>query len=292
MASVKRTFYPELESLRGVAALFVVIFHVYASEIPNAATLSHPTFTNITNLVITTVFGGTGAVTLFFVLSGYVLAQSLNRVDSLTPRTYFAFVIKRLFRLMPAAWASLILAAALIHFYYRVPMPSNLWRAALLDVDAVQPLNGPLWSLHVELWASLCFPFLVMFNRLLSPLFQIGMLALLYNISATYGYPYFTVFLFCFQFGIMVPSIFLPAFARMSQRASTLLFFCAVAAVLVPTNISNMGLLGVKEHTHIEGLGAALVVAYLLSERGVWLSDLLNIPILRKPIVECLRFGL
>jgi peptidoglycan/LPS O-acetylase OafA/YrhL len=68
-----RAFYAELESLRGLAAFVVLMQHIFSNLHPTRETLLTPTFNGIANLVITSVFGGTGAVTLFFVLSGFVL---------------------------------------------------------------------------------------------------------------------------------------------------------------------------------------------------------------------------
>src|ERR1043165_724769 len=79
-------FLPRLEALRGVAAVAVVGYHAHNDE------------------VVT----GMAPVVLFFVLSGFVLARSLER-DS-TPLTFFR---NRVYRLLPAAAASVLLISAL-----------------------------------------------------------------------------------------------------------------------------------------------------------------------------------
>src|ERR1700716_1067651 len=77
----KLTFLPRLESLRGIAAVAVVGYHVLGLAIDTSVT-------------------GMAPVVLFFVLSGFVLARSLandsNPVD---------FLWHRVFRLFPAAAA-------------------------------------------------------------------------------------------------------------------------------------------------------------------------------------------
>ena len=75
-SQTSRRFYPHLESLRGVAALCVVLFHAFGNRSPQPELFANPTPDAIANLILTSIFGGTGTVTLFFVLSGFVLAES------------------------------------------------------------------------------------------------------------------------------------------------------------------------------------------------------------------------
>jgi peptidoglycan/LPS O-acetylase OafA/YrhL len=277
----KSRFYTELESLRGVAAVTVVLFHIFGGRSPNPETLHQLDFTAVANLIATTLFAGTGAVTVFFVLSGFVLGESLCREPGLNARSYLEFIIKRAFRLLPAAWVSIALAIGL--FAIRdVPIPwDQLGPALALREQALPIFNGPLWSLNVEMWASAVFPLLVFANRLISAPFQIVILALLMWMSNTGGFPSWTVFFFCFQLGLMVGTVFVPAIARMSDRAAFALFVLAVFAVLVPTNLNLLGFITTRDHTHIEGVGAAFVVGYILTPQGAWLSRALNVRPLR-----------
>lgn len=80
-----------LDGLRGIAATIVVIRHVF-----NAAAMPVETRIAILHSPLAVVLNGQGAVQLFFVLSGFVLAASLARgrgwVDLLQ------FYVKRVFR--------------------------------------------------------------------------------------------------------------------------------------------------------------------------------------------------
>jgi len=91
----EKGFIPRLESLRGLAALAVVIYHIWQQ-------LSDSSLTGWLDLIfcrlIASVANGIGAVVIFFVLSGFVLARSLDR----DPNRY-RFLRNRVFRLLPAA---------------------------------------------------------------------------------------------------------------------------------------------------------------------------------------------
>lgn len=277
----QRRFYTELESLRGIAALTVVIFHVFAAKLPDPKTLSHLDFTAVANLILTSLFGGTGAVSLFFVLSGFVLAESLGRLNALSSRSYLEFMTKRAFRLMPAAWASIVLAIVLFKITQSPIRWDLLIDALLLKQPVLTYFNGPLWSLHVEMWASAVFPMLVFANRYISAPFQIVIVAVLLWLPYSGICPYWAIFFFCFQFGLMIRSVFIPFYQRLPDRVSLSVFIASLLTVTVPTNLSLMGYLGTIDHTHIEGLGASMVISYLLVPRGAWLAQALNMAPLR-----------
>lgn len=280
-------FYTELESLRGVAALMVVFFHIFGAR-PGPETLSRLDLDAVTNLILTSVFSGPGAVTVFFVLSGFVLGQSLEREPALTSRSYLEFIVRRAFRLLPTVWTAIVLAIV-VSLVMKVPVRWDLLgpvfvlqEQALLDFNApVTSFLFPLWSLHVEVWASAAFPILAFANRLLSAPFQILILALLLWVSNSGEFPFWTACFFCFQFGLMIRSVFVPAVERMPKRLAFALFVLAVIAVTVPTDLYLLGFIGTVDHTNIEGFGAAFIVAYLLVPQGGWLARALNFRPLR-----------
>lgn len=283
----KSRFYTELESLRGVAAMMVVFFHIFGGR-AGPETLSHLNFPTVVNLILTSVFCGPGAVTVFFVLSGFVLGESLQREQELTSRSYLAFMIRRAFRLLPAVWTAIALAIVISEIM-TVPIHWDLLGSVLtLQQQAIFTFNDPvtsylfpLWSLHVEVWASVVFPILVFSNRLLSAPFQIVVLATLLWVSNSSGFPFWTMFFFCFQLGLMIRTVFTPAIEGMSKRLAFVLFIVAVLAVMVPTNMYLLGFITTTDHTHIEGFGAALIIGYLLAPQGAWLARALNVRPLR-----------
>ena len=123
-------FLPRLEALRGIAAVAVVGYHARNDE------------------VVT----GMAPVVLFFVLSGFVLARSLER-DS-APLTFFG---NRVYRLLPAAAASVLLISALYwqFGFYVGFLPSFDALNIILNALMIRSdINGPMWSLTVECFAT------------------------------------------------------------------------------------------------------------------------------------------
>lgn len=101
-----------LDSLRGIAALMVVIYHANCwLDFTKDKFIQSTTPSHILNIF----FSGNTAVALFFVLSGFVL--SLKYVNKSTDKSrdesikfhLGEFLIKRIFRLYPAFWAVLVI---------------------------------------------------------------------------------------------------------------------------------------------------------------------------------------
>lgn len=96
----------DIEVLRGVAVLYVVIHHAYHNLIPWVSPQLEVFFHN---------FGGWAGVDLFFVISGFVIARDLlPRLRGCSEREEFfrtavAFWVRRFWRLIPSAWLWLVL---------------------------------------------------------------------------------------------------------------------------------------------------------------------------------------
>src|ERR1700739_3826952 len=126
----KLAFLPRLEALRGLAAVSVVGFHA----------------------VNDTIVTGMAPVVLFFVLSGFVLARSLEQNPSPV-----AFFRNRVFRLLPAAAATVLLFSALywrFGFYVGYLASFSPLNVALNASMIRSDIDGPMWSLTVECFAA------------------------------------------------------------------------------------------------------------------------------------------
>ena len=88
--SVAKAHYDELDILKGIAIVFVVLYHFIGTLIP---------------------FGFLG-VEIFLVISGYLLMKSLLRSMDSDRVRFFPFMSKRLLRLLPAVLAAAILSFA------------------------------------------------------------------------------------------------------------------------------------------------------------------------------------
>lgn len=138
---------PELDALRGIAAIGVMLFHytVRAPEVlPSAATIGlHVPF-------------GEYGVQLFFAISGFVIFMTLEGTRSTAD---FAFA--RFSRLFPAYWAAILLTTAAM---YLLGAPSLLQSGSVIaanftmlqDFAYLPSVDGVYWSLTVELAFYLC----------------------------------------------------------------------------------------------------------------------------------------
>src|ERR1700730_4229311 len=145
----KRDFLPRIESLRGIAALTVVGYHVWGGFSSSSGWnwLDAPAFRGLMALS-----NGIGAVVAFFVISGFVLARSLSANPD--PIRYFR---NRFFRLFPAAIAVVGLVAAL-HRWFGINLmyggdfsPGNV----VLNLLMIRTdINAVMWSMKVECFAT------------------------------------------------------------------------------------------------------------------------------------------
>jgi peptidoglycan/LPS O-acetylase OafA/YrhL len=161
--SEKGRYFKELESLRGIAALVVVCFHVLGLN-PDEKYLRLNPF-----------YRGHESVILFFVLSGFVLSLRFYEQRRVS---YFGFITRRIFRIYIPYWASIAIAAILCQRLAAVQLPqfsgwaNRVWTGppslSLLAQHALlignfdnASLNPVIWSLTQEMRISLIFPFLI-----------------------------------------------------------------------------------------------------------------------------------
>lgn len=167
--SVQSERLETLDAVRGVAALLVLFSHCYAA-LPDPIKDRLDWYNSISRIFV----HGRPAVILFFVLSGLVLSISLSRSHAGTR----SFLTRRFFRIYVPFAASILLSAALYVLVqphplaevstwfnrdvWSEPLSGPLLLSHLLMIGRPQDatLNGPMWSLIIELRLSLIFPFL------------------------------------------------------------------------------------------------------------------------------------
>ena len=139
-------YLPAVTGLRGVAALWVMLFHLYD--------LTHRVDVSLGPISLAPwLTSGYLGVDLFFVLSGFLLAPAFidpaRRAAGLWP-----FWRNRLLRVLPALWVQLAILLAILALWGEgLPPPSeiaahftltfNLWRNE-------SSINGVYWSLPIE----------------------------------------------------------------------------------------------------------------------------------------------
>ncbi len=153
-----------LDGLRGLAALFVVVNHVFLRAFPGYP-VDHAPFWASPFIY------GRFAVVVFIVLSGFSLALSPARhgwrLDGVA-----RFAQRRAWRILPAYWAALLFSLAVA--WLVVPQPgqglpdarSVLVNGLLVqNFDASHSPNAAFWSMAVEAQLYLVFPLLLLMVR-------------------------------------------------------------------------------------------------------------------------------
>lgn len=165
-----------LTGLRGVAAIWVLLFHIYQqSEIP---VIEH----------------GYVGVDIFFILSGFVLSHVYMQEERFVSfKFYMIFLGVRLARIFPlhifTLFALLLIVTTFPDFMtsYNQSVDRFGDGAFIANLLLIQNWgfwfpgnwNWPSWSLSAEWFAYLCFPFLlVMIRRISSPALLVGLAVL------------------------------------------------------------------------------------------------------------------
>ncbi len=158
-----KSHYEILDGLRGVAALLVVIFHMfepYDGEDRFKQIINH----------------GYLAVDFFFLLSGFVVAYAYD--DRWGRMTQPEFYKRRLIRLQPMVIAGSVIGAALFYLQRGPAFPliatTPVWKMLLVMIvgctlipllpsmdirgwEEMHPLDGPAWSLFFEYIANILY---------------------------------------------------------------------------------------------------------------------------------------
>ncbi len=156
--------FQELDVLRGLAAVAVLLFHYLTRYDQKYSPRGDVPFGFA---------DGAYGVHLFFVISGFVIFMTLSRC-----KTTSDFLISRLSRLYPAYWAAALLTCAVGTLW---PLPGQHYTAMQLLVNLtmlqgfgqVAPIDGVYWTLNVEL----CF------YAIMLALFASGLLATTVRLS-------------------------------------------------------------------------------------------------------------
>jgi peptidoglycan/LPS O-acetylase OafA/YrhL len=151
---------PALDCLRGAAICGVILYHGIAGSAPPNQLTGWKHFVSSV-----TVYGNHG-VTLFFVLSGFLITDILLNARTRTNNYYSTFYIRRLLRIAPAYLATLFIlrVSSSISWGYVVIALAYLTNVSSLFRHENE--YGPLWSLSVEEQFYLVWPWTV---RHLSP---------------------------------------------------------------------------------------------------------------------------
>jgi peptidoglycan/LPS O-acetylase OafA/YrhL len=195
-----------LQSLRGLAALLVIVGHglIVLPQTPFMFALGG-------------IFEADASVVFFYVLSGFVLGQSLSR-----DARFFPFVVRRLFRLLPVLWVSLAAAIVVSRIVAGPPLDGatdwyNFYRSVDTSPNAIAAnalglswrINSVMWSVQIELFVIPLLPLGALALRRFAPwqslMLLIGLCAVAAQLSNDIdARP--VAYLYCFFIGMLIPS--------------------------------------------------------------------------------------
>lgn len=154
-----------LDGLRGWAACFVVLHHIWQFAVSVNSGSRPPRWFSVTSVLQF----GEQAVTVFIVLSGYVLMLPVvRRADERLPGGILGFFRRRSRRILPPYYATLALGVALLLFvprlvnatrtHWDIALPALTTENLTLHVFLLHnlspyfewKLNPPLWSVALE----------------------------------------------------------------------------------------------------------------------------------------------
>lgn len=135
-----------LDAMRGVAALAVVMYHYCTRYAEVHGGSARP-------IALEFPWGQYG-VDLFFMISGYVIAMTLNRTGR-----GLDFAVSRFSRLFPAYWVSVLLTYVAVSQFGQAAVPSwhlgltdLVWNLTMLQEFVHRPsVDGVYWTLTIEL---------------------------------------------------------------------------------------------------------------------------------------------
>ena len=152
----------ELDGIRGLAALYVVLYHIFLRAWPGYPGANHAPFWAVW------LSYGRGAVAIFIVLSGFSLglgpARSGWRLKSIA-----TYAHRRAWRILPPYWAALGFSLVMTWYVLAQPgwaLPNGksvvVYGLLVQDVFAAGSPNRAFWSIAIEAQLYVLLPFLLL----------------------------------------------------------------------------------------------------------------------------------
>lgn len=288
-------FIPELEGLRGIAALAVAVCHHIATYCISGdcaywmKPFPQEGWDGKLLTILTMFFNANLAVVLFFVLSGFVLSASLATQSPMPVRDIAGYYIKRVFRIYPAHIAALITMTGLLLLIPYVAHPNysdffksvysvklSAWsfikNAALYNTT----INPVTWTLPVEIIGSFFIPLFLLSNRWRLP-GKLLLLAVLIAISWHYQQYLPVKYLFCFYLGMILKDIM----EALQLKRSLPLLWTGVAVSAFSRFISTWDS-GAYLPDILSAIASVLIISAILLKSSDVIFNFFDNPIIKK----------
>ncbi|MFY7788357.1 MAG: acyltransferase family protein, partial [Thermoflexibacteraceae bacterium] len=252
-----------LDGLRGIAALSVVLYHINIY-----LDFTQSSFKSHLPLIVLNIFtNGHSAVSLFFVMSGFVLSFKYFQQKNLPQ--YLIFITQRFFRLYPVFWCVLLISL-LATWSAAPPIQSILQEATLL----VQPSNKlviyPAWSLFVEMRYSLIIP-LIIVGMQYHAVYGLVFVSFLLLISPDFWGLHFVVGMYLAYYYPQVLQIKLLTWQKITLFVlGALLYVTENILMLCKLPVANLHDFYMENYTLIavlSGLGSLILIFLVLKEK-------------------------
>lgn len=260
----------ELDSLRGIAALLVLFFHYTMGR--EESDLGFKL--------------GTTGVDLFFIISGFVISFSLNKVNS-----GLEFVINRVSRLYPTYWFVVVFTFVIMTAYGLTKGANPHWLAFFGNLTMFQfylnipDLDGPYWTMIIEMIFYI-FMLILFLTHILKYVREIGAVICLSIIMLKFGFWSNSVQ----EFFVRVPMFqFFPlffagvVFYKLRTESKNLVYNYILVFFCLLTQISMIGSSGKSHfyisHTEYAGMLILYFTLFILFAHGK-LSFIVNKPLL------------
>lgn len=226
-AARQQGFSTPLHALRGVAAV-IVLFHHLIGRVSEG----FPEFT------VVSIFNGSAAVTFFFVLSGLVVGASLAK-KGLSRGSVSLYFHRRFFRIMPLMFFTVTLGGLYLLFID----PHLLYSLNPAEYGDFTPLkfiagyvgyslkaNPPIWSIFVEIIASLLIPLMLLFGTKWHHIALVTVACILISLIPLNFKHHWNFYMISFYAGLSV-LLWGPWLARVVNQMPQLLFWLLLAAL-------------------------------------------------------------
>ena len=166
-----------LDGIRGLAALYVVVYHIFLRAWPGYPGANHAPFW------AALLSHGRGAVAMFIALSGFSLGLGPAR-SGWQFKSIGTYAHRRAWRILPPYWAAL--GFSLVMTWYvqaqpHLPVPNGksvvVYGLLVQDVFAVGSPNRAFWSIAIEAQLYVLLPLLLLLVRRVSAWAMVGLVA-------------------------------------------------------------------------------------------------------------------